>query len=124
MKAKIRFNRVLPTALVVAGLMSVTAFSRNPNRTLGESGKIQSVNVPGQTLTIKEGKSKPLQIFSWDQDTRFMERDHFWSKNKPVSADLLQQGEAVKIRYQKENDRLVARTIVITHPTKAAASAS
>ena len=87
-----------------------------------DRGTIQSVNASEQQLTIQESKSKQPQVFTWNQNTRFVEQDHAWSKSRPVMADHLRPGEPVKIRYQKENDQFVAKTVVISHANKAAAS--
>ena len=124
MKIKIRLTKIVSTSVLAAGLMGVPAFARNPNRTLGDRGTIESVNAQEQMLMIKETKSKQPQVFSWNQDTRFVERDHLWSKSKPAMADQLRAGEPVKVRYQKENDQLVAKTIVVSPAKKAAASAT
>ena len=116
MKTRVCLRKVASTSLIAAGVIGVTAFSKNPNRPLGDRGTIQNVNTSEQLLTIQESKSKQPQMFTWNQDTRFVERDHLWSKSKP--------GEPVKIRYHKENDQLVAKTVVISHANKAAASAT
>jgi hypothetical protein len=125
MKSKTRLTKIVSTSLLAVGLLGVTAFSRNPNRTMADRGTVASVNAKESTLTITEAKSHQPQVFTWNSDTRFLERgDHLWSKSKAVMADQLQPGEPVKIRYQKENDQLLAKMIVISHPNKAAASAS
>jgi len=123
MRTRVCLRKIASTSLIAAGVIGVTAFSKNPNRPLGDRGKIQNVNPSEQRLTIQESKSKQPQMFTWNQDTRFVERDHLWSKSKPVMADQLRPGEPVKIRYQKQNDQLVAKTVVISHANKAAASA-
>jgi hypothetical protein len=125
MKTKTRLTKIVSTSLLMVGLVGLTAFSRNPNRTLSDRGTVASVNTSENMLTITETKSHQPQVFTWNSDTRFLERgDHLWSKSKPVMADQLQPGEPVKIRYQKENDQLLAKTIVISHSNKGAAAAS
>lgn len=123
MKTKTRLMKVASTSLLAIGMIGVTGASKNPN-SMEDHGTIESVNVQQQTFTIKESKSKEPQVFTWNQDTRFVEHNHAWSKSKPVMADQLQPGETVKVRYQKENDQLVAKSIVISHANKAAASAT
>jgi hypothetical protein len=116
-------SKIASTSLLAVGLLSVTAFSRSPNRVLADRGAIATVNTENRVLTITEAKSHQPKMFSWNHDTRFLERDHLWSKSKPIVADQLRSGEPVKVRYQKQNDHLVAKSIVISHPNKATASA-
>jgi hypothetical protein len=116
-------TKIASTSLLAAGLLSVTAFSRNPDRVMADRGTIDSVNTANKVLEITEAKSKQPQTFSWNQDTRFLERDHLWNRSKPIMADQLRPGEPVRVRYQKQNAQLVAKTVVISHAKKAAASA-
>jgi hypothetical protein len=122
MKNKI-LTRIASTSLLAVGLLSVTAFSRNPDRVMADRGTIASINSDSKVLTIIEAKSHRPQMFSWNQDTRFLERDHLWNRSKPIMAEQLRSGEPVKVRYQKQNDQLVAKSVVISHAKKAAASA-
>lgn len=124
MRTKSCVTKIISTSLLAAGLVGVTAFSKNPNRMLSDRGKVVNVNTQDKTLTITEAKSHQPQMFTWNDNTRFLERDHVLSKSKAASANELKQGEPVKIRYQKENDQLVAKLIVISHTNKAAAPAS
>jgi hypothetical protein len=124
MKSRTYLTKIVWTCLLAVGLTGVTAFAKDPNRTMEDHGTVANVNTQDNTLTITEAKSHQAQMFTWNQDTRFLERDHMLGKSKTVSAEELKQGEPVKIRYQKENDQLVAKVIVISHSNKAAASAN
>jgi len=122
MKSKI-LMKIASASLLASGLIGGTAFAGTPDHVLQDHGTIAGVNTENRILTITEAKSHEPRNFSWNHDTRLLERDHLWSRSKPVMADQLQPGEPVKVSYQKQNDQFLAKTIVISHKKTAAASA-
>ena len=96
-----------------AGVVGTTAFA-NPLGIQSERGRIESIDTQAKTMTVTNQHSESAQIFVWNDTTKFLEKRHPLSKSHFVTAADLKAGEEVRIHFQKENDRMVAETVVIT----------
>lgn len=124
MKNQIHRTNFIRTALCAASLTAATAFAANSHPALRERGTVESIDAKEMKLTIKDTQSHAAQVFAWNQQTQFIERGGHAGKPSTVAAGDLKQGDEVSIRYEKENDRLMARQVVISHEHRAPAKAA
>jgi len=108
-------TRIASSSMLVIGLTAPAAFAKNAEHMQSDRGTISNINTDNSTLMITEAKSHQPQTFSYNHDTEFREQDHVWSKSKPVAADQLREGEHAKVRYEKQNDQLMAKSVVVSH---------
>ena len=114
MKSIIYSSRVILATLCAASLMGATALAANTEHSSSERGTIASIDASAKTLTVKDRHSQTEQIFVWNDATKFLEKDHRLSKSRPATANDLKEGEYVRISYQKADNQMVAKTVVIT----------
>ncbi len=106
-------TKIALATLCAATWMGASASAANPDRLLNERATINGIDPQAKTLTVTDRKSHAAQVFVWNDSTKFLEKDHRLSKAHPVSANDLKPGERVYIRYQNEQNQMLARSVVI-----------
>ena len=124
MKSSIRATKLLLAALGGAGLLGASARGAEARFASHERGKIESVDPAANTLSIQKAHSNATDVFTWNAETAFAQREHLLGKAQTVTAGDLKPGEHVNIEYYKEGDHLVARKITISHENHAAGTAT
>lgn len=105
MKMTNLITRLSMVAVGVVGLSSAgTLWAGCCHSTTRAQGTIQNVEAKAETFTMKNRHAAVLGIH-WDQNTRFYEY------GKPAVSSELKPGERVSVAYDKEGDKLVAKTI-------------
>jgi hypothetical protein len=124
MRKRIQPTRLLLVALCATGLAGVTARGAEFKLASHERGKIESVDTTGKTLTVAKAHSKNTEVFTWNDNTAFQQREHLLGKSLTVTATDLKPSEHVNIEYYKEGDHLVAKKITLSHENHAAGTAT
>jgi nitrous oxide reductase len=120
MRKQIHPSKFLLTALCAFCLGGVSVFADNTHRLQRERGSIESIDAKDNKLTVREAHNHSTQVFSWNQDTKFLEHERLLSKPKAIAATDLKPGEHVSIFYEKEENQWLARKIVVTRDDQAA----
>jgi len=113
--------KFLLATLCAAGVTGTTTLATTPHHALSEQGLIERIDMKNSQLTVKDAHKSARQVFTWNQDTQFLEREHRLGKAKTAMPAELKAGERAFIRYEKDGDHLIARKIVITREPHAAA---
>ena len=124
MKNEIQLAQCILATVCTVGLMNVPAYGAKPQQTLREQGTIENIDTQAGKLTVKHARTHAAEVFTWNQDTRFLERRHLIGKSKAVQPSDLSDGQRVDIQYEKQGDNLVARKVVVTRSHNAAAHPS
>ena len=124
MRKRLQPTKLLLVALCATGLVGVTARGAEFKLASHERGKIESVDTTAKTLTVEKAHSKDTDVFTWNENTAFQQREHLLGKPQTVTATDLKPGEHVNIEYYKEGDHLVARKITISRENHAAGTAT
>lgn len=93
MKRNPPITKTFTAGLCILALSPALVFAGNKASVTEERGLIKSVDMNAHTLVVTEHQKKSDQTFSWNDQTKFIERD------KAVSADALKAGEHVRLNY-------------------------
>jgi hypothetical protein len=122
-------KRIQPAVLLLTAVCATTFVATKVRGTefkmeSHERGQIESVELSGNTLTVKDVHSKDTRAFTWNDKTAFQKREHVLGKSQTVTAGDLKAGEHVNVEFYKDGDQLVAKKIIINHENKDAGTAT
>ncbi len=100
---------------VCAGTLATnTASAALPFMNHHERGTIENIDPQSNKLTVLDAHKAYTKVYSWDQDTKFVEHKKLLSRSKIIDAADVKPGEQVKVFYKNSADPTVARKVVVT----------
>ncbi|MEO7298046.1 MAG: hypothetical protein ABI042_05660 [Verrucomicrobiota bacterium] len=105
---KAGFSKIGSVALFAALFIKVNDASALPPLSRERDGKIEHIDRERHLITVTLANGEWRSVFHWKKDTRFVQNVKF------VSAEQLQEGQPVRVRYHSPffGDRYVCRVFL------------
>jgi hypothetical protein len=113
MKNQLRLRESILGILCVGTIAAALPVAASPLRQHTERGIVQSVDPQQSTLTVRDAPNGPDHSYTWDQNTKFVERLGLF-RSHAIGVSDVKPGEQARVVYKHQGNRSVARKIVVT----------